>query len=359
MRGKGRRWSRRRRVGRFTPAHAGKGARVAGHPSDEAVHPRACGERRGRAVGDVAHSGSPPRMRGKARSDMVGWGHHRFTPAHAGKGPIPPCGRLVLSVHPRACGERYSDPSQDGYRLGSPPRMRGKGKIGRYRSARSRFTPAHAGKGEFTSPSATGSSVHPRACGERGVMRKAHPSATGSPPRMRGKASKIGFRLHPIRFTPAHAGKGAPGQGQHSGQAVHPRACGERYHPHYPWTDGNGSPPRMRGKVTRRFVFPSAIRFTPAHAGKGVWCWFTSIRSPVHPRACGERATARRSSCRRWRFTPAHAGKGVNLGLARVVLAVHPRACGERYGWKDMILKRKSSRGKSTDFLSVCVRSSQ
>ena len=52
---------------------------------------------------------------------------------------------------------------------------------------------------------------HPRVCGEKLSISSAHISQTGSPPRMRGKASMILIHVNGERITPAYAGKSPSG----------------------------------------------------------------------------------------------------------------------------------------------------
>ena len=48
-------------------------------------HPRLCGEKHSAIVIRSIKWGSPPPMRGKETSAVVGDGQHRITPAYAGK----------------------------------------------------------------------------------------------------------------------------------------------------------------------------------------------------------------------------------------------------------------------------------
>ena len=152
----------------------------------------------------------------------------------------------------------------------------------------SRFIPAHAGNTSLVGMVVTGTSVHPRACGEHRPVQHDAGLPVGSSPRMRGtlnRPDRVGVR---IRFIPAHAGNTGPGTLKSSEHTVHPRACGEHValqgHP----GEKAGSSPRMRG--TRRFAEPIAFvsRFIPAHAGNTWMPWQKRFWSSVHPRACGE-----------------------------------------------------------------------
>ena len=93
--------------------------------------------------------------------------------------------------------------------------------------------------------------------------------------------------------------------------------------------DSISSSPRVRGTPTQRLPRSTAIRFIPACAGNTPRCGRCSGRSTVHPRVCGEHASAsppvaisagsspRVRGTRRW---PAGVGH---------TITVHPRVCGE------------------------------
>ena len=192
--------------------------------------------------------------------------------------------------------------------------------------------------------------VHPRACGERSSLSRAMPLGIGSSPRVRGTVGRRPSSLVRIRFIPARAGNGAV---SHCGEArspVHPRACGERSPTSTSTRPANGSSPRVRGTARGRPSLRPEERFIPARAGNGRTQSRLPLHPTVHPRACGERATARRVCSKRAgssprvrgtdsvvplisddeRFIPARAGNGSTPSAIRRCRTVHPRACGER-----------------------------
>ena len=130
----------------ITPAYAGKSftplrARCLGED-----HPRVCGEKACMQCTLQGHGGSPPRMRGKGPCLAAGLTAAGITPAYAGK-------RLKYSWksgnawdHPRVCGEKLKAVFVSPDKLGSPPRMRGKGHPGSERAGLGGITPAYAGK---------------------------------------------------------------------------------------------------------------------------------------------------------------------------------------------------------------------
>ena len=90
--------------------------------------------------------GSPPRMRGKLARKIEGYARSRITPAHAGKTKNKQRLKVINQDHPRACGENLLQFTIRRPNIGSPPRMRGKHDEGQ------------AGN--------NGAEDHPRACGE-------------------------------------------------------------------------------------------------------------------------------------------------------------------------------------------------
>ena len=126
-------------------------------------------------------------MRGKGTSASPVGGGGGITPAHAGK-------RLFICQkgkhtrdHPRTCGEKRHKGSELSNIHGSPPHMRGKGKL-------------------YTLMS-TYIEDHPRTCGEKITKSNICFGLRGSPPHMRGKAPLKCTVCTSTRITPAHAGK--------------------------------------------------------------------------------------------------------------------------------------------------------
>ena len=97
------------------------------------------------------------------------------------------------------------------------------------------------------------------------------------------------------RITPACAGKSDVKAADVSIDWDHPRVCGEKTVMGETVTPGQGSPPRVRGKVTVPLICRVSVGITPACAGKSS---ITSFRLPLyqdHPRVCGEKSFC--SSC--------------------------------------------------------------
>ena len=180
-----------------------------------------------------------------------------------------------------------ADPNLGG---GSSPRLRGTAVARLIRAGHRRFIPAPAGNGRAASVRRVGVAVHPRACGERERLRNAQEAIGGSSPRLRGTVHPAGWRIAPRRFIPAPAGNGCRTASARCPTPVHPRACGERAGIRHLTFAVVGSSPRLRGTV--RSVVGDRVdnRFIPAPAGNGIGELACGPLCPVHPRACGERS---------------------------------------------------------------------
>ena len=95
----------------------------------------------------------------------------------------------------------------------------------------------------------------------------------------------------------------------------HPRVCGEKPKNKRTQMAGQGSPPRMRGKVNelRSGVCPNGI--TPAYAGKSDYVLCDCSNSWDHPRVCGEKLGGGKYEISGEGITPAYAGKRVCKSL--------------------------------------------
>ena len=172
------------------------------------------------------------------------------------------------------------------------------------------ITPAYAGKNSSSVAMSRAFTDHPRVCGEKCCFGSSCSPSTGSPPRMRGKVSRCCSRR---------------------------AACG-------------GSPPRMRGKDRlwqQRF---HEVGITPAYAGKSDMHANGFCCPKDHPRVCGEKPFGLPSclnfagSPPRMRgkdscgaefqqpsgITPAYAGKSHVVDTIWPAFWDHPRVCGEK-----------------------------
>ena len=227
-----------------------------------------CGEKFLEVVQPIAEWGSPPRVRGKGLYSLSLVLRAGITPACAGKSS--PHLRYSTSRwdHPRVCGEKENELREFAAQIGSPPRVRGKGPTMKMGSLFPRITPACAGKRSFFSRSSVSERDHPRVCGEKHHPTPSSADSRGSPPRVRGKGRVADYRQGPCGITPACAGKSLPRSQTTATCRDHPRVCGEKAAAAAPAHNQSGSPPRVRGKG---LCFPALCKLlgiTPACAGK-------------------------------------------------------------------------------------------
>ena len=132
---------------------------------------------------------------------------------------------------------------------------------------------------------------HPRVGGEK-ISTTSWPRCwKGSPPRGRGKVSR---RLAPteiVRITPAWAGKSERPPFCYVRGRDHPRVGGEKPDTALQLPSHWGSPPRGRGKGEGKTEIARTLRITPAWAGKRHTLKTSSRDDWDHPRVGGEKFT--------------------------------------------------------------------
>ena len=173
-----------------------------------------------------------------------------------------------MKAHPRGCGEKKLPTPQDGSRMGSPPRVRGKADFNFSVVCHGGITPAGAGKSSTNAVPSQYTRDHPRGCGEKAALCTVVRMSIGSPPRVRGKDPQIGVEAKAERITPAGAGKSFDVKFNCKPHRDHPRGCGEKAAHAGRHNDQNGSPPRVRGKASSLRPLRFRSRITPAGAGK-------------------------------------------------------------------------------------------
>ena len=187
-------------------------------------------------------------MRGKVQQPQQRGSAPWITPAHAGKREVSTSTLLHLRDHPRVCGEKALGNSIALPQWGSPLRMRGKGQGQGDGCDHQGITPACAGKRADGAGSREAVGDHPRVCGEK------YPPVYPFLP---------GFGI-----TPACAGKSDKRTFQCASEKDHPRVCGEKRYYHFGYSTHRGSPPRVRGKELLVADDLQTLRITPACAGK-------------------------------------------------------------------------------------------
>ena len=105
------------------------------------------------------------------------------------------------------CGEKQEHVHRAVPGRGSPPHVRGKAPVVRDIVRDLGITPACAGKSPFLQQDKTPNWDHPRMCGEKQELVIVLDLFVGSPPHVRGKVSRHVPLLHSTGITPAYAGK--------------------------------------------------------------------------------------------------------------------------------------------------------
>ena len=109
---------------------------------------------------------------------------------------------------------------------------------------------------------------HPRLRGEKANVVVVVSVDLGSPPLTRGKAASSSLKPYSFRITPAYAGKSKSANVRQLVLRDHPRLRGEKDRVKAVHAGTKGSPPLTRGKVFQVAENSSAVRITPAYAGK-------------------------------------------------------------------------------------------
>ena len=190
-----------------SPAYAGKSRECARGLTRARNHPRVCGEKSSLSRKETTTSGSPPRMRGKVKQCLLEMSEIGITPAYAGKSVSRSCALQQSRDHPRVCGEKAPFRYCITCSSGSPPRMRGKVSECFCGLVSYGITPAYAGKSRHFSGLRRCPRDHPRVCGEKFMLPCLFIIILGSPPRMRGKGKVGPFPALHSGITPAYAGK--------------------------------------------------------------------------------------------------------------------------------------------------------
>ena len=303
----------RRKVGRFIPAYAGNAWARPSPWTPSTVHPRMRGGRTPFLPYSSPSSGSSPHARGTLPIDGAVHPDKRFIPACAGNAKGLPRASCPRSVHPRMCGERVNGPNKLARIPGSSPHVRGTLSRLPEETDEGRFIPACAGNASSPQLMTQWPPVHPRMCGERVVPGGNHDMLSGSSPHVRGTLLKRQPRPHPVRFIPACAGNAAWVQCSPSGTSVHPRMCGERVELADTEPVKVGSSPHVRGTPLAANRQAGSIRFIPACAGNARWRHSLASRPSVHPRMRGERRPGTPYAHPPIRFIPACAGNALPI----------------------------------------------
>ena len=210
--------------------------------------PQVRGKRYRRIYNIKSGNGSPPQVRGKREVRTTPRVTLRITPAGAGKTFSPAVNYRNKKDHPRRCGENRQAATNKAAGAGSPPQVRGKQGACINQRRYQRITPAGAGKTVRVYVAKSGSTDHPRRCGENQKVLRNILRLPGSPPQVRGKRFIIRCGKVTTRITPAGAGKTHSLYTFRNLLQDHPRRCGENIIPQKIVFHIIGSPPQVRGK---------------------------------------------------------------------------------------------------------------
>ena len=269
------------------PACAGKTGSTP-TPSPTAAHPRVCRESLADELTELKPGGSSPRVRGKLKRAR---GFARcvwLIPACAGKTSSASPRPGVPAAHPRVCGENVGSLHGPLIRRGSSPRVRGKRVVSVFAVGDARLIPACAGKTPHPPIGARARRAHPRVCGENGARGGVVVLVAGSSPRVRGKPQVRQDRVRTRGLIPACAGKTPTRAAPTLRSPAHPRVCGENTVDVHAEASVRGSSPRVRGKPGGRRAHRPRGRLIPACAGKTCPRRSPAHGDPAHPRVCGE-----------------------------------------------------------------------
>ena len=117
-----------------------------------------------------------------------------------------------------------------------------------------------------------------------------------TPPRARGRRNGSRLPRHPVRITPACAGKTVGRHFENRRNPDHPRMRGENASYNNLPNTGFGSPPHARGRPLANKEGLLDVAITPACAGKTSGCRPGRIRCGHHPRMRGEDTSGRRTT---------------------------------------------------------------
>ena len=146
-----------------------------------------CGEKFMRSARVSLIVGSSPRVRGKAMAFDCGAVVRGIIPACAGKRRWVAEHAIHDRDHPRVCGEKTEGAWQGAFLSGSSPRVRGKGKFRGKMQRENGIIPACAGKSIAGALVTFADGDHPRVCGEKNFCNWKACLRLGSSPRVRGK----------------------------------------------------------------------------------------------------------------------------------------------------------------------------
>ena len=170
------------------------------------AHPRRCGDH---IVpdGPVCRTvGSSPQVRGPLRAVKTIRLINRLIPAGAGTTVANVGGATVEGAHPRGCGDHIPTAHTCRQRRGSSPQVRGP-RLGQvFAILFPRLIPAGAGTTTLPGFFPFFRWAHPRRCGDHKTLKRARKASVGSSPQVRGPLHARPLPRRGLRLIPAGAG---------------------------------------------------------------------------------------------------------------------------------------------------------
>ena len=166
-------------------------------------------------------------------------------------------------------------------------------------------------------------------CGENESCGYCASRPEGSPPRVRGKLSCLERAAVEDGITPACAGKTTTRRWGITSSRDHPRVCGENNHVSLLGNIFGGSPPRVRGKLVVVDMHRKRLGITPACAGKTCPLRCSSLCPRDHPRVCGENTGASHDMAEALGSPPRVRGKHLEAIIGRGLAGITPACAGK------------------------------
>ena len=184
-------------------------------------------------------------------------------------------------------------------------------------------------------------------CGENELQDMVGLIIVGSPPRVRGKLTERTAKLSALRITPACAGKTGFLVVAAHGSKDHPRVCGENQPQLNSSFQALGSPPRVRGKLDYELTDEETEGITPACAGKTTQPIRDVREKQDHPRVCGENIKLTTSGKSARGSPPRVRGKRWQNGVKSRHCRITPACAGKTQ-------RRRGTKGCNRDHPRVC-----
>ena len=240
--------------------------------------------------------------------------------------------RWVARAHPRGCGADLSRVARVSGRPGSSPRVRGRRVATSDQVALRGLIPAGAGQTSSQTLPASDIRAHPRGCGADPVCVRPGAVGDGSSPRVRGRLLQRVVDEAEDGLIPAGAGQTPPPTPRPSTCAAHPRGCGADAGELVTDTLNQGSSPRVRGRRVPQSMPFSCSWLIPAGAGQTVTIQAFRSRKSAHPRGCGADVISDVKDIRQQGSSPRVRGR-LRLGSSqRVRVRLIPAGAGQTHG---------------------------